>query len=219
MTNSPTDTSTDIVTAPYTLYGNVNSQPATRVALFFRLAGLPFRYRHVDLPSGQQKTPEYQAINRFGRVPTLVHGERSISESSVILTYLAEQTGRFGGRDADEKLRLAEWLSWLADVLLPVQRARAVRKFNGDAKALPWLDSAAANGLALFDHHLSGHSYIQSERLTIADIFAFPWIDLLAESAVEARDYPNVQAWADRIRAQPGYKPQYELMPKADSDC
>lgn len=207
------------MTAPFILYGNVNSQPATRIALFFRLAGIPFQYRHLDLRAGQQKSPEYQAINRFGRVPTLVHGDHSISESSVILTYLAEQTGQFGGRDEAEKLRLAEWLSWLADVLLPVQRARAVRKFNGDANALPWLDGSAASGLKLFDQHLAGHSYIQSERLTIADIFAFPWIDLLSESGIDEKDYPNVKAWADRVRAQPGYKPQYELMPQADAEC
>nr|WP_281362381.1 glutathione binding-like protein [Azospirillum melinis] len=102
---------------------------------------------------------------------------------------------------------------------MPVQRARAVRKFNGDANALPWLDGAAASGLTLFDQHLAGHSYIQSERLTIADIFALPWIDLLSESGIEEKDYPNVKAWADRIRAQPGYKPQYELMPQADAEC
>lgn len=207
------------MTAAFTLYGNVNSQPACRVALFFSLAGLPFSYRHVDLRTHQQKTPEYMAINRFGRVPTLVHDGRSLSESSVILTYLAEQTGQFGGRDAGEKLRLAEWLSWLADVLLPVQRARALRKFNGDANALPWIDAAATNGLALFDAHLAGHDFIEGGRVTIADIFAFPWIDLLDESGLDAARYPNVQAWAARIRALPGFKPQYALLPTQDAEC
>ncbi|SMH48408.1 glutathione S-transferase family protein [Azospirillum agricola] len=207
------------MTAAFTLHGNSNSQPAFRIALFLRLAGIPFTYRHVDLRSGQQKTPGYLAINRFGRVPTLVHGDLALSESNVILPYLAEQTGKFGGRDAVEKLRLAEWLSWLADVLLPVQRARAVRKFNGDANALPWIDASAASGLALFDQHLAGHDFIEGGRVTIADIFAFPWIDLLEESAVDAAKYPNIQAWAARMRALPGFKPQYELMPTQDADC
>jgi len=206
------------VTADFTLYGNSNSQPAFRVALFLRMAGVPFAYRHVDLRSGQQKTPEYLAINRFGRVPTLVHGAVHLSESSVILSYLAEQTGKFGGQDAAETLRLAEWLSWLADVLLPVQRARAVRKFNGDANALPWIDASVASGLALFDQHLAGHDFIEGGRVTIADIFAFPWIDLLEESAVDAAKYPNVQAWAASLRAQPGFQPQYALMPTQDAD-
>ena len=207
------------MTAAFTLYGNANSQPAARIALFFRLAGIPFAYRHLDLRNGQQKTPEYLAINRFGRVPTLVHGALSLSESSVILTYLAEQTGAFGGRDANETLRLAEWLSWLADVLLPVQRARAVRKFNGDANALPWIDGSAATGLTLFDQHLAGHDFIEGGRVTIADIFAFPWIDLLAESNIDVAAYPNIQAWAARFREQPGFLPQYQLMPTEDADC
>lgn len=207
------------MTAAFTLYGNANSQPAARIALFFRMAGVPFAYRHVDLRSGQQKTPEYRAINRFGRVPTLVHGDRTLSESSVILAYLAEQTGHFGGRDAAETLRLAEWLSWLADMLLPVQRARGVRKFNGDANALPWIDASAASGLALFDEHLAGRDFIEGGRVTIADIFAFPWIDLLDESGVDAAQYPNIQAWATRMRAQPGVLPQYRLMPTGDADC
>jgi len=204
------------VSADYTVYGHYASQPATRVALFLSMAGVPFAYRHVDLRNGQQKSPEYLAISRFGRVPALVHGGRSLSESGVILTYLAEQTGRFGGRDAGETLRLAEWLSWLADVLLPLQRSRAVRRFGGDANALPWLDKSAASGLAQLDAHLSGHSFVDGERLTIADIFAFPLIDLAGEAQVDLAQYPNVQAWHARMLAQPGCKPQYELMPQHD---
>ena len=202
------------VTAAFTVHGNFNSQPATRVVLFFSMAGAPFAYRHVDLRGQQQKRPEYLAINRFGRVPTLVHGDVSVSESGVILTYLAEKTGQFGGRDEREKLRLAEWLSWLADVLLPVQRARAVRKFNGDANALPWLDAGAASGMAQFDDHLANHSFVDGERLTIADIFAFPLIDLVEEASIDIGKYPNVKAWHARMLAQPGVKRQYELMPQ-----
>jgi len=204
------------VSAEFTVYGNFNSQPATRVALFLSMAGVPYAYRHVDLRGGQQKSAEYLAINRFGRVPTLVHGDLSISESGVILTYLAEKTGWFGGRDEAEKVRLAEWLSWLADVLLPVQRARAVRKFHGDANALPWIDAAAAGGLAQFDRHLAGRTFIEGERVTIADIFAFPWIDLVEESNIDIATYPNVQAWHARMLAQPGAKRQMALMPQTD---
>jgi glutathione S-transferase len=204
------------VTAAYTVYGHYASQPATRVVLFLSMAGEPFAYRHVDLRNGQQKTPEYLAISRFGRVPALVHGERRLSESGVILTYLAEQTGKFGARDTGEALRLAEWLSWLADVLLPLQRARAIRRFGGDTDALPWLDKGAANGLTQLDAHLGGHSFVDGDRPTIADIFAFPLIDLAGEATADIARYPNVQAWHARMLALPGCKPQYELMPQHD---
>ena len=204
------------MSAEFTVYGNFNSQPAARVVLFLSMAGVPFAYRHVDLRGGQQKSADYLAINRFGRVPTLVHGDLSVSESGVILTYLADKTGQFGGRDEPEKVKLAEWLSWLADVLLPVQRARAVRKFNGDPNALPWIDAAAASGVAQFDKHLAGRSFIEGERVTIADIFAFPLIDLVDESNIDIAAYPNVQAWHARMLAQPGAKRQMELVPQTD---
>nr|WP_281414989.1 glutathione binding-like protein [Azospirillum picis] len=102
---------------------------------------------------------------------------------------------------------------------MPVQRARAVRKFNGDANALPWIDAAAKSGLVQFNQDLVGRTFIEGDRLTIADIFAFPWIDLLDESGIDAADYPEIRAWAARMRAQPGFKPQYDLMPAADAEC
>ncbi len=207
---------TSAMTADYTVYGHFNSQPAARVVLFLALAGVPFAYRHVDLRSGEQKGSDYLAINRFGRVPTLVHGDLSLSESGVILTYLASTTGQFGGRDERETLRLAEWLSWLADVLLPLQRARAVRTYNGDPNALPWLDAGAASGLAQFDRHLAGRRFIEGDRPTIADIFAFPWVDLADEAMLDLADHPNAQAWHARMLALPGAKRQYDLMPRQD---
>lgn len=200
----------------YTLYGNFNSQPSMRVALFLSMAGIDYAYRHLDLRGGQQKSPEYLAINRFGRVPTLVDKGAPIAESAVILTYLADQTGQFGGRDADEKRRLAEWLSWIADVLVPVQRARAIHKFNGDANALHWIEAAAASGLEQFDAHLADHEFVEGGRVTIADIFAFPWIDLASEAEIDLAPYPHVSAWLARMHALPGVKAQYDLMPRQD---
>ncbi|MGQ9370058.1 glutathione S-transferase family protein [Azospirillum sp. ST 5-10] len=204
------------MTAAYTVHGHFASQPATRIVLFLSMAGEPFAYRHIDLSQRRQKEPDYLAITRFGRVPALEHGDVRLSESGPILAYLAARTGKFGGRDERESLRLAEWLSWMADVLLPLQRARSIRRFNQDANALPFMDAAAAAGLAQFDQHLAGKDFVEGGRVTIADIFAFPWIDLAEESAADLSGLPNVRAWHARMLEQPGCKHQYELMPRQD---
>lgn len=205
------------MTTEFTVFGHFNSQPATRVVLFLSMADTPFSYRHVDLRGGAQKQPEYLAINRFGRVPALVHGDVRLAESGVILTYLAEQTGRFGGRDQAERLSLAEWLSWLGDGLLPIQRARALRRFQNDPSALPYLDRQAVVGVQSLERHLAaGPPFIAGDRVTIADIFAFPWLDLAEESALDLTPYPAVLAWLARMKVLPGVKSQYDLMPKSD---
>ena len=36
----------------------------------------------VDFAAGENKTPEYRAINSMGKVPTLVHGDTVITETA-----------------------------------------------------------------------------------------------------------------------------------------
>ncbi|MCW2246065.1 glutathione S-transferase [Azospirillum fermentarium] len=204
------------MSADFTVYGHFASQPAARVVLFLRMAGIPFDYRHVDLKSGAQKTPDYLAISRFGRVPALVHGGAHLSESGVILTYLAKTTGRFGSDETLGRYRLGEWLSWLADVLMPLQRTRALRRFGGDPQAIPYMDKNAATGLNQMEALLSGRPFIDGGAVTIADIFAFPWIDLANEGNIDIAAYPAVQDWYRRMLAQPGCATQYTLMPTED---
>lgn len=204
------------MSAGFMVYGNFNSQPATRVVLFLSMADTPFAYHHVDLRARQQKSPEYLAISPFGRIPALRHGDLCLSESGVILTYLAGQTGMFGGQDERETLRLAQWLSWMADVLLPLQRSRAIRRFGLDSNAKSFMDAASASGMAQFDEHLAGKHFVEGGRVTIADIFAFPLIDLAPEADIDVAAYRHVKAWHARMLTQPGCKRQYDLMPQQD---
>jgi glutathione S-transferase len=52
--------------------------------------GLPFEIKSIDLATGENLAPEYRRISLTSRVPTLVHGELSLSESSAIIEYLEE---------------------------------------------------------------------------------------------------------------------------------
>ena len=58
--------------------------------------------------------------------------------------------------------------------------------------------------------------FIDGDAVTIADIFAFPWIDLANEGNIDIAAYPAVQEWYRRMLAQPGCATQYTLMPTED---
>ena len=45
----------------------------------------------IDFASGENKTPEYRAINPMGKVPTLVDGDTVITETAAICAYLADK--------------------------------------------------------------------------------------------------------------------------------
>ncbi len=46
----------------------------------------------------------------MGEVPVLVHGAKKLSQSGVILTYLAEHSEKFQPRGEDERLEALRWI-------------------------------------------------------------------------------------------------------------
>lgn len=73
-----------------TLYHHGSSACAARVRFVLEEKGLAWESRYVDLMAGEQFAPDYLALNPKGVVPTLVHDERVIPESTVICEYLDE---------------------------------------------------------------------------------------------------------------------------------
>jgi len=80
-----------------TLY---HTQPTRSVKIMVLLEemGVAYAVKAVDLKKREQKTPEYLALNPFGKVPTLTDGPLVLFESSAIAYYLLEKY------DANRKL-------------------------------------------------------------------------------------------------------------------
>jgi glutathione S-transferase len=98
--------------AEYELYCFAQSGNAYRAALMLNLIGADWKPLFVDFfGAGVQRTPEYRTdVNEMGEVPVLVHGAKKLSQSGVILTYLAEQTKKFLPRTDDERLEALRWI-------------------------------------------------------------------------------------------------------------
>ncbi len=82
--------------ADYVLHCFAQSGNAYKPALMLELAGADWTPRFVDYFGGETRTPAYRAVNVMGEVPVLEHGERRVSQSGVILDYLAQSLGKFG---------------------------------------------------------------------------------------------------------------------------
>src|ERR1700756_4021088 len=74
----------------FTLYNAPQSTCSQRVRFVLNAKGLPFEEIKLDLLAGDQLKPEYLALNPNGVVPTLVHDDAVIIDSSVIIEYLDE---------------------------------------------------------------------------------------------------------------------------------
>ncbi len=208
------------MTETITLHGSFLSAPTYKVGLMLTLTGRAFAYRHVDLSKGEHKSPGYLELNRFGQVPVLRHGPETVVQSNVILDYLVDVTGQYGGADAAERRQAREWLAWEADRLLTwVGRTRFFTRFmRPDPAVADYFRAQAGGGIQVIDDCLEGRDWLVGSGPTIADIGCHACLAYADEANIALDEWPNVAAWIGRLRSLPGYLPPYELLPPTDRD-
>src|SRR5262249_16589222 len=96
--------------AEYLLYGFAQSVNSYKAALMLTLGGADWKPCFVDFFNGETRTPAFRAVNVMGEVPVLEHAGKRLTQSGVILDYLAERLGKFGPADADERREILRWL-------------------------------------------------------------------------------------------------------------
>ena len=173
---------------------------------------LPFELRTVDLSSAANHAPEFAALSMTRRVPTLLHGDFALSESSAIAEYIEDV---FPGtplypRDAKQKARARQVQAWLRSDLMPIRIERPTEVvFYGDKRgALSAAGEAAAARL-----FAAAESLLPAGNAHLFDDWCIAEVDLalmlnrlvLNGDAVPARlaDYarrqwahPAVREWA-----------------------
>jgi glutathione S-transferase len=207
--------------AEYQLYCFAQSGNAYRAALMLNLIGADWEPLFVDFfASGVQRSPEFRgAINEMGEVPVLVHGTRKLSQSGVILTYLAERSRKFLPRNDDDRLEALRWIIFdnqkVNGFLGPFRFLRHFAKPTGNAAVLEYFKGRIDNSLGILDQRLSTHRYIIGSEPTIADLSLVAYLYYPAdEFAFDIpAEYKNIGTWLDRIKALPGWGHPYDLMP------
>lgn len=202
--------------AEYTLHCFAQSGNAYKVALMLELANADWEPRYVDFFGGETRTAAYRAINVMGEVPVLVHGGRTLSQSGVILDYLADTLGRFGARDPEERREVLRWLLFdnhkLTSYTATLRFMRTFAK-NPDPAVIAEFRRRAEAAWAILNAHLDGRAFVVGDRLTIADLSLAGYLFWPEEIGVDWDDYPHIRDWLGRLRGQPRWMHPYALMP------
>ncbi|MDB5598313.1 MAG: Maleylacetoacetate isomerase [Xanthobacteraceae bacterium] len=207
--------------ADYQLYCFAQSGNAYRAALMLNLIGADWRPVFVDFfAGGETRTPEYRAnVNEMGEAPVLVHDGKKLSQSGVILTYLAERSGKFVPNGDDERLEALRWIIFdnqkLNGYLGPYRFLKNFAKPAGNPDVMAFLKGRIMGSLGILDKRLAGRAFVLGERPTIADLSLVAYLYYPAEEFGFdiAADFKNIGAWLDRVKALPGWKHPYDLMP------
>lgn len=202
--------------AEYVLHCFAQSGNAYKAALMLELSGADWEPRFVDYFNGETRTPEYRAVNVMGEVPVLVHRGRTLAQSGVILDYLAEATGSFAPRDADERREMLRWLLWDNHKLTSYTATyRFMRTFtkDPDPAVLKVFRGRAEAAWSVLAAHLAERRYVAADRLTIADLSLCGYLFWPEEIGVDWNDYPSIREWLARIEGEPRWVHPYQLMP------
>jgi len=202
------------LTPAFRLYCFAQSGNAFKVALMLNLCGAKWEPRFVDFFNGETRTPEYrEKVNEMGEVPVLEHGDKHLSQSGVILHYLADHFGKFQGQD---KLEVLRWMLWdnhkLTSYIATLRYMVTLAKV-GEPQVHEFLRGRIKGSLGILDKHLSASAFATGNEPTIADFSMCGYLYWPEEFGVSWSDYPRVGEWLERIRKLPGWVHPYELMP------
>ncbi len=204
----------------YKLYCFAQSGNAYRAALMLNLIGAKWEPVWVDFfGKKEQLTPEYRgSVNEMGEIPVLVDGAKKLSQSAVILNYLADKTGKFQPQGTDERYEALRWMIFdnqkVNGFLGPF---RALKNYlpGDNSAAMAFLKGRLTNNLGVINKRLEGRDFLIADRPTIADISQTAYLYYPAEEFGFdiPSEYPAIGKWLDRMRALPNWGHPYELMP------
>ena len=204
----------------YQLYCFAQSGNAYRAALMLNLVGADWKPVFVDFFKGQTRTPDYRGdINEMGEAPVLAHGERKLTQSGVILTYLARRTGKYLPQGEEEELEALRWIIFdnqkVNGFLGPYRFLKNFAKPAGDPAVLAFLKGRIDGNLAIVNKRLEGRKFMLGDRPTIADVSLAGYLYYPPEEFGFdiGKEHPAIGAWRERVKALPGWKHPYELMP------
>ena len=185
---------------------------ATRIHWALEELGVPYEKVKVDLTAGDQRKPEFLALNPNGKVPLVVVDGVPIFESLAILIYLGEKYGVDSGLFpalGPERAEALKWMAW-ANVSLGDAISRIIRNLSD---RLPAEQRNAAAGEAakvelvnlwkIVDGALEGRDHLVGDHFTLVDLAVSGFVMVTARFGVDISSLKNVQRWSGPTMSRP----------------
>ncbi|KAJ1299659.1 hypothetical protein OPQ81_009111 [Rhizoctonia solani] len=184
--------------------------------------GLQYTFRNIDIRNNEQKEEWFLKINPNGRIPALVdpmRGNFAVFESAAILLYLSQhydKDKKFSYDPVTEPDSYSEQLQWIFFThggIGPMQ-GQAGHFYRFAPEQIPYALDRYVNEVkrlySVLDGRLADRDYLVGPgrgRYGLADMNTYPWVGAHRWAGIENMgDYPNIQAWLNRISERPQVK-------------
>ena len=198
-----------------TLYSAWRATAPYRVRIGLQLKGVSYDYVPIDLIAGQQREPEYRAVNPQGLTPALEIDGLVLTQSTAILEYLDEAYPEppLLPKAAAARAEVRAMAAIVACDIHPLNNLRllkAVRELGVDdqagqnAWAGRWINAGFEALERLIERHGGGWAW--GDAPTIADCCLIPQIYSARRFEVDMEPYPLIRAIDLRAAAHPAFQ-------------
>ncbi|MSP47794.1 MAG: glutathione S-transferase family protein [Alphaproteobacteria bacterium] len=176
-------------------------------------AGATFEAKPIALKKGDQRTPEYLALNPKGKVPVLLIDGRPLTENVAIASYLAKtfpNAKLLPSGDPEAEAQALSLLAWCSSGVHP-----RIGAFFGPQRLCDLPDSAAsvtrlagedtAKNFAMVDKLLAGKGWALGQW-SIVDAYLYVFWRWAGFLKIDVGGYPNYAKHAARMAERPSVK-------------
>lgn len=199
----------------WTLHSAWRATAPYRVRIGLKLKGCAYDYHAIDLIAGQQREPEYRAVNPQGLTPALDLGDGTVlAQSLAILEWLEETRPNppILPRAALDRAMVRRMAGIIACDIHPLNNTRVGRKLNQlgvpQDKITEWIHGWIRDGFDALEPLIAAHGgdYAFGDNPTIADCCLVPQLYSARRFELDVTPWPRLVAAADRAAEHPAFQ-------------
>jgi GST-like protein len=182
---------------------------ATPVACALAELGVPHERVKVDITTGEQRRPDYLALNPNGKVPTLTVDGAPMFEALAIELWLGHtygvKSGLWPAGGTPEHLQAMSWSTWsYVTYGAQVFRLQASKDMGttGDAHGTA-AHKALDELLTVLDGRLNQHPWLLGDAYSLVDLIVASVIGYSVYLGAPVDKHPVTNAWLQKVQARP----------------
>jgi glutathione S-transferase len=191
------------------LYLHPLSSYCWKVEIAFYESGIPFEPVMVNLGNPEERTA-YLKLSPFGKIPTLVDGERVVNETTIMIEYLAmkfPEAAKLVPKDPAEALKVRGldrfYDLYLNSPLGKIAFHRLRPEADRDEISTAMLMNDMKTAIGIVEEDMATKTGAAGESFTMADCAAAPSLFYVNKLVPCAPGYPNTARYLHRLQKRP----------------
>lgn len=193
-----------------------------RARIALEECGLKYNWHPIDLMKGEQKKPEFLALNPMGQIPVMIDNEGpggkkvTLAQSSAIMMYCAEKAGKFLPKDGAKRATMLEaYMSASTDITPMFGSVNACVRAKDPAPYVAAADmfkDRLRGYFKVWNDTLAKRKYAGGDEVTIADLslYAGYWRTKGAFPEL-LQGFANLEKWGGEMAGRPGIQKATKL--------